>query len=142
MADITVTAASVVEYAGAVTEQVTYGTTIAQGKVVYLDATDGNKAKLAINTSAAAAEARGIALTSGASGQVGMIIRSGTQSTPSGLNPGGTVNVGTVYAVSGTAGGIAPIADVAVGRFTTVLGIGTTTSRINVDIQAGGVALT
>lgn len=56
-------------------------------------------------------------------------------------NPGGTVVIGTVYVVDLTAGGIAPTADMLTGDFQTIIGVATTTSNINIDINVSGVAV-
>jgi hypothetical protein len=60
---------------------------------------------------------------------------------------GATVGVGTVYVLSATPGGIAlgcpGVTDVVTGGtfFTSVLGVGISTSQIRVGIVVGGVAV-
>ena len=136
MADLNVaTPANVAAASGAVIRAVTAGATITQGQVVYQDSTDSNKYKLAqCDTTAAEAAAVGIALNAASDGQPLRIITSG------GIDPDATVVVGEVYMVSATAGGIAPIIDLVVGNFPTILGVGTTATNIQMGINAAGVA--
>ena len=135
-ADIAVTAGSVLAASTATTSDVTAGATITAGQVVYLDASDSNKAKLAITTTAATANARGISLHGASSGQPLKIVVAGN------LNPGGTVVVGKVYIVSpNNAGGIAPITDTGAGQYVTILGIGTTATAIKLNFTISGVAV-
>lgn len=134
MADMTVTAANVALVSGS-TERVTAGATITAGQVVYKDTTDANKYKLAINTSVAAAAAGGIALN-GASDDQPLVVQTGGT-----IAPGGTVTVGEIYVVSGSAGRIAVEADNGSGEYVTVLGVGVSSSRIDLSINASGVAV-
>lgn len=134
MADISVTAASVDPGAGATVTRYTAGATITAGQTVYSDSTDSNKVKAADADGSATAECVGIAVNGGANNQPIHVLSAGN------LNPGGTVVVGEIYAVSTTAGGIAPEADLGTGDFPTLLGIGTTTSNINVQLHVGGIA--
>lgn len=136
MADVTVTATSVVPDSGTQTLDAILGAAVTAGQTLYLDAADGNKAKLAdANASAATAATKGIALNGGAIGQPVKLAIGGT------LNPGFTVGVGAVYVQSATPGGIAPVADLAAGHFPVVLGIGVTASQLKLVMQAGGVAI-
>ncbi len=134
MADIAVTPANVLKYTGARTGSGTAGETILAGQVLYRKAADGLLWK-AVDTAAASADAVGVALNGASAGQPVTYLISG------GLNPGGTVVVGTTYGVTDTAGGIGAVSERASGDFITVLGIGTTATRIDVDIQASGVAV-
>jgi hypothetical protein len=133
MADLTITPANVLALGGARKESGIAGETIVAGKTLYQD-TSG-KLRLADDTSAAKAAAVGVALNGGGANQPITYIREG------GLNPGGTVAVGTVYGITDTAGGIGAISERAAADFVTVLGIGITSSRINLAIQASGVAI-
>ena len=134
MVDISVTAANVVKGSGAVTQNGTAGATITAGQSIYLDTVAGTL-KLADADVVASAAAAGIALH-GASLNQPLAYQSAGQ-----ITIGGTVVVGTVYVVSITAGGVAPLADIASGDFVTVLGIGVTTAIIALDIQVSGVAI-
>ena len=136
MADITQTPANVVinpAYPHKKREGIA-GATIVQGDVLYQDGADGLSLKPAITTSASTARAVGIALTGASDGQVCVYLESGH------INPGGTVAVGEVYCVSDNAGKFAPVADIGAGDYVTVLGIGITTSDIEIAITPSGIA--
>ena len=109
MADITVTAASVVKDTGTIAPSVlangTAGATITAGQSVYLDATTSTIKLADSDASAAAAYGVGIAMHAALSGQPLQYITGGF------FTPGATLTKGAVYVVSATAGGIAPIAD-------------------------------
>lgn len=134
MADISPVAANVVKYDGAEIAQGTAGETVTQGMTVYKKAADGLLWK-ADCTSAAEALIVGVSLNSALAGQPITYLKSG------GLNPGAAVVVGTTYGVTDTGGGISDIADRGADDFITLLGIATTTSRIEVDINASGIAI-
>jgi hypothetical protein len=133
MADISVVATAVLAYAGATTEDGLAGETITAGQTLYRH-TDNTWLK-ADDTSAVKAYCRGVALNGGAVGQPIRIIKAG------GLNPGVAVGVGLTYGVTDTAGGIALISERAGGDFVTIIGVATTTSRIEVNIIPSGVAI-
>ena len=127
MADISFTAATAIRDSGDF-EVGTSGASIAAGEVVYLDSAT-NTYKEAINTSEAAAAATGIALTTSFTGQPVVIQTSGT------MTFGGTVVVGEVYMVSGTAGGIAPEADVVSADYVTLLGVGISATQVKLNVK-------
>ena len=136
MADLSITAASVVAASDATTEAGTAGATITAGQVVYKEASSGQY-KLA-DTDSATAEVRvprGIALHAASSGQPLKILTKG------GITIGATVAVGIGYWLSGTAGGICPVADVAAGDYPAFLGIGTSTTAIKVNITESGAVM-
>jgi hypothetical protein len=136
MADVVVTAANVLASSGAQKKNGTLGATATAGQAVYRDASDG-KMKLAdANLSAAAADVRGILLTGGADGQPCQYIEEDDDFTP-----GFTVTVGTIYVLSGTAGGIAPAADLATGMYPAVLMIGKSATKVVLKIVKGGVVV-
>jgi hypothetical protein len=135
MADLSQTAANVslTDSAGVVTRLVQYGETVSQGMPVYKKTSDSKYWKAdadAVDT----ASADGIALTPGAANEYGIIIESGL------VDIGATLTVGATYVVSTTAGAIAPIADLASGDFTTILGVATTAGKLLLDIYESGVA--
>jgi hypothetical protein len=136
MADLTITATSVLAGTGAVKENGTAGAAITAGQVVYKDASDAGKFKLADNDSATAAvrSPYGIALHGAASGQPLTVLKSGP------ITIGATTAVGVVYCLSSTAGGICPNADIATGDYNTIVGIGTSTTVIDVNFQEAGAA--
>jgi len=134
MADITQTAASVAKGTNDQYSIGTAGETVVAGDVLYIKAADSRLWK-AVNSSAAAAAAVGVALCGGAAGQPIAYMISGT------VTPGGTVVIGEIYCVSTNAGKFAPDADVTSGMFRTVLGIGKTATTIALDIHISGVAI-
>jgi len=128
--DLAITAASVVSSTSPTTTDGTAGATITAGQAVYLDSAD-SKYKLAdCNLSSAAAQAVGIALHGAANGQPLKIQWGGN------ITIGGTVTVGTIYVLSGTAGGIAPMGDLTTGWRTTIVGVGTSATNISLRLYA------
>jgi hypothetical protein len=138
MADLSITAANVVAGSGAVKKTGLAGATITAGQVVYLDSATGSY-KLADTDSATAAvrdpSTGGIALHAAASGQPLTIITSGP------VTIGASILAGVFYYLSGNAGGICPIADVAAGDYPCVIGYGISTTVLQVKIAYSGVVL-
>lgn len=136
MADLSITAASVVKGAGAAVTHGTAGATITAGQVVYLDSAD-NEYKLADADSATAGVRSpvGIALHGASDGQPLAICTSGP------LTIGATLTAGVAYYLSATPGGIAPVADLSTGDYPVIMGIATSTTVLNVKIQESGVSL-
>ena len=136
MADVTITAAQVQPSptGGWTLGQGIAGGTITAGQPLYADATDGGKLKPTDADAAATAAARGIALSNAADDQPIRYLVSG----PIILGVGNLVR-GRSYFVSATAGGICRESDVASGVYTTSLGLATTTSQLDVQIQSSGV---
>lgn len=137
MTDISITAANcVVSGTGQGRASGTAGGTITAGQAVYLDPTT-HKWTLADADSATAAarHAGGIALNSASLNQPIDVVTSGA------VTIGGTLTAGVAYYLSGTAGGICPVADVGTGEYSCVLGIATSASVLDVNIQFSGVAL-
>lgn len=117
MADLSITAASVVHTSGP-SDHGTAGATITAGQGLYKDASDSNKLKLAQSDGTAAeADAVGVALHAALSGQP---IRYAT--TGAVLNIGATTSKTAPYVVSTAAGGIAPLADLTSGHRIVYLG--------------------
>lgn len=136
MADLSITAANVQKSTGAQLETGVAGVAIAAGQSLYKDTTDSNKMKLAdANLSELAATLEGVSLHAAAAGQPITYITAGN------YNPGATVAAGAVYVLSGTAGGIAPVADLTTGWRTSIVGIGTSTSNIRLLKFSSGVAV-
>lgn len=136
MADISITAASVLAGANAETENGTLGAAVTAGQVLYKAAADG-KWYLADNNSATAEvrQARGIALNGGGIGQPVRVLLSGL------CTIGGTLTAGVSYYLSDTAGGICPIGDVGSGEYSCLVGMATTTAILDVRFQYSGAAL-
>lgn len=136
MADLTITATSVVAGGNARTVDGTAGATITAGQAVYLDSTTGTY-KLADCDSATAAvrSPAGIALNGAATGQPVEIATSGN------ITIGATVTAGVAYYLSATAGGICPVADLGSGDYPVFLGFATSSSVLALRIVESGVAL-
>lgn len=132
MADLAITASQVKAGAGAVEGTGVAGATITAGQSVYEDQADG-KIKLAdSNLSLAAAKAKGIALHGALANQPVRYQKGGKVIVGAAAAPA----KGTVYVVSGTAGGIAPHGDLLSGIHTTILGVGDGVDGI--DLVPGG----
>ncbi len=136
MADLSVTAANVLKGADASLDRGTAGATITAGQLVYFDSATSSY-KLADNNSgtAAARSPVGIALHGSLTGQPLTIQRAGL------ITVGATMTAGVAYYLSGTPGGLAPIADLTTGMYPTLIGIAKSTTVLNIDIQEAGVAL-
>lgn len=135
MSDLSITAASVVAGAGAVTEQGIAGATITAGQVVYRDSNRLYQLADSNSATAAARVPRGIALHNASANQPLQILLSGP------VTIGATLTAGVEYYLSDTPGGICPVADVGSGEYVSALGLATSTTVLNVNIQSSGVAL-
>lgn len=135
MADLSITVADIaLGGVGVQISEVTAGEALTQGQAAYPDLTDSRKYKKAINTSAAAAAGGGIVLTKAAAdGDTVLVASTGP------LIIGATLAVGVTYYISDTAGGIMPAADLTTGDFVTRLGTATSTSILQLDLDATGV---
>lgn len=136
MADLSITAANVVQGSDAKVESGVAGETITAGMAVYLKSSDGRLWK-AVATSAAEADAKGIALHAALAGQPLAYQKGGS------MNIGGTTDKATTYMVSAAAaGGIAPQADLASTNKIVRLGYATATDgTFVVDIRNTGAAV-
>lgn len=105
MADLVITATSVVPGSGAVVLQGTAGETITAGNSLYLKASDGKLWKAQCDGTAEEATCVGVALNGAAVNQPVGYVSNGT------MTIGATTSKATTYVVSATAGGIAPQAD-------------------------------
>jgi hypothetical protein len=121
MADITVTAASVLFTSGTMGTG-TAGETITAGQALYLKAADSRLWKAQCDSAAAEAVAVGIALHASLAGQPLAYAK-----TDSVINIGGTTSKATTYCVGAAAGGVAPQADLTSGQYISVLGYATAT---------------
>jgi|TARA_R110000824_G_scaffold395565_1_gene596320 hypothetical protein len=99
---------------------------------VYRKAAD-NKWWKAIDTSVATALAGGIALTNAGADELIDVALSGS------INVGATLVLAQIYVVSAS-GAIAPVGDLLSGDFVTILGVATSTSLLELNINASGVA--
>ena len=134
MTDIAITAANVglTDDSGVSHRIVQYGEATAQGTSLYLKAADG-KYWLANAGALATAAAVGIALTPGGANEYGIMVEEGP------IDLGTAIAAGITYAVSATAGGIAPIADLTTGNYTTILGVALASGKFDLSIYQSGV---
>jgi hypothetical protein len=138
MADLTVTAASVLWTSG--TKEVGIaGAAITAGQALYIDTANSNVLKLA--------QADGTALEATVAGVA--LHAAGTGQPVSYATTGSIINIGATtakvhYVVSATAGGVAPIADIATtGHYISRIGYATTAGGVFVvDIKNTGVTVT
>ena len=137
MADLAVTAANVVRGTGAKVETGIAGAVITAGQAVYKDAADSDRFKLADADSGTAAvrTTRGIALNGAAVNQPLAVQLEGR------IVIGAAVAVGTIYVQSDVPGAIRPAADNGSGDYVTILGVGVSTSEIDLFIRPSGVAV-
>lgn len=142
MSDVSITAANVLAGANAKKRKGIAGATITAGQVVYEDASDGFSFKLAdADASAATAAALGIALQGASDGQPLEIVTEDDDFTPGGtLSLSAAADTG-IYVLSGTAGGIAPMDDLAAGDYPVILGVAKSTSKMVLKIVRGGTVL-
>ena len=135
MADLNPTDATVLPQAGSRRTKGIAGESLVQGATVYKSAAD-NKLYNAINTSAAAADVVGIALTISSVDQPVVYLTSGK------IDLSTTVVVGTAY-VQSAAGLMTAITDIAhdTADWVTIIGIATTAAILDVNIQASAVQI-
>ena len=133
MADIAITASSVVKTSGKSSAGIA-GATVAAGQPVYKDSTDGSKLKPADASAEASADVVGIALNGASSGQPVKYLVHGV------LGINAVASAGEVYCLSATAGGVAPAADLLASEYRTVLGIATSSSSLKVMINPSATA--
>ena len=136
MADLTLTAASVLAGSNATTNLGTAGATITAGQVVYFD--DTTKTYKLADTDSATAAVRspiGLALNGASAGQPLMVQTGGD------ITLGAVLTAGVAYYLSGTAGGICPVADVTSGDYPVILGMAKSTSVLAIKIVEAGVAI-
>lgn len=133
-ADFSVTAATVLaSTSGQVSEGVA-GAAITAGQVVYADAADSGKIKLADNNDTAVKSiVKGIAITSAPG--AGQPVKYCTKDAS--FTPGFTVAAGQPVFLSGTAGGLCPFADLSAPMVGVFVGIGIGANKINLQPIVG-----
>lgn len=136
MADLSITAASVLAGSGASVKHGVAGATVIAGEVAYLDSVT-NTYKLADCDSGTAAlrSPAAFALHGSLAGQPLAVLSGGP------ITLGAVLTPGVAYYLSGTPGKVCPVADLASGDYPTILGIAISTTVLNVKIQESGVAL-
>lgn len=139
MADVTITAANVVEAASAEVVAAVWGETITAGQSVYRKSSDQRFWKAQCDGTAEESGVGvqfGVAITGGSAGQRGTVQTGGT------VTIGGTVTACVEYVVSNTAGGIMPKTDLSTSTWKyTSLGYATTSAILYLRPHASGVAV-
>lgn len=121
MADLTITATSVVPISGSVQSGIA-GETITAGNSLYIKAADGKLWKAQCDGTAEEATCVGVAMNGGAVNQPVAYVADGS------VNIGATTSKATTYVVSATAGGIAPQADLIATNRISYVGYATDTT--------------
>lgn len=134
MTDISITAANVAISAAAKTFQGTAGETITAGQTLYLSSTDNRLYKADANASIATADCVGIACNGGAAGQPVTVVYEDPDFTPGGTLSLSAAADSAVYVLSGTAGGVAPMDDLANLMFPVVLMVAKSTTKASLKI--------
>lgn len=136
MADITITAASVIPSSSAVIEYGVAGATITQGQPLYVDTADSNKLKLADCDAASPANVfAGLSLNAASTGQKVAYCSKDL----GGFTIGATVSSGDDIYLSPTAGRItATKADILSGDTVVHLGVMLTTTTLKLNPTTGG----
>jgi hypothetical protein len=136
MADLVITAASVLAGADARIAHGIAGEVVAAGKVGYLAAAT-SRYMLADND-AVSAEARTadlvVFLNAAAAGQPVAVHKRGK------VVIGAALTAGVAYYLSNTPGGICPLADVGTGEYVVLLGLATSATELAFAPQSAGVA--
>jgi len=133
MADLTQTVANVRRQITTQRGSGTAGESISAGMPIYRLSTD-NKWYKAGNGSATLADAGGIALTNADVDEILDYAISG------GINVGATLTLAEIYVLSDTVGKIAPASDLGSGDFVTILGVASSTSQLELNLNSSGVA--
>lgn len=129
MATLVITPANVLASASATKKAGVAGATITAGQLLYKDTDDSNKLKLAdANGTALQRVVEGIALHGAFVGQpLAYVVRDPD------FKCGATVVVGQDYMLaSDTPGGLAPSSDAATGDYVTEIGVGKSTTNLNI----------
>jgi hypothetical protein len=132
---LTITAASVLAGANSTRDNGTAGASVTAGQVVYKAADNTYKLADTNDASAIVRKPKGIALHAAASGQPLAVLTSGA------ITIGATVTPGVAYYLGGTPGAIVPVGDLTTGDHPAFIGMATSATSINVDIQAPDAAL-
>lgn len=134
MANLTITAASVVAGAGAQTEAGVAGAAVTAGQVVYKATTGKYLPADADEDTAAERTAKGIALNGASLDQPLKVLTSGP------ITIGATLTPGAFYYLSDDPGAICPLADVTGGDYIVQIGYAKTATVIEVSFKNTNVA--
>jgi hypothetical protein len=108
------------------------GATVTAGMAVYEDRQDHKLRPADADGGAQAANVKGIALNGAGDGQPVRVQTDGT------LAIGGITAVGEQYVLDVAAGGILPADELAANAFVTILGVGASSNRLRLSIEATG----
>lgn len=136
MADLIITAASVLPGTGAAIKHVVAGATVTAGKAVVRDAATGNWVLADSNHATAALRVPGgIALNGASDGQPLAVLTGGP------VTLGAVLTAGVAVYLSDTPGGLCPVADIGSGERSVLVGLAESVSVLEVAIHDSGVAL-
>lgn len=136
MANLTITAASVVAGVNASVEAGAAGEAVTAGQPVYKSS--ATKKWMLADSNSATAEARhatGVALNSASLNQPLDVQKGGD------ITIGATLVPGTAYYLSDTPGAICPLADIGSGEYVCLLGLARSATVLTLDVQFPNVAL-
>ena len=131
MPDLVITPSSVLAGQDAAFYQGVAGVAITAGQAVTLDAATKQLTLADSNAAVGLASVKGIALHAASVGQPLRIQTNGM------ITLGGTT-VGMIYVLSGTPGGIAPAAELAVGMHTSIVGVGAASGALKLALVNSG----
>lgn len=135
MADLVLVPAQVLPGAGASFTYGTAGVAVTAGQVCYVD-TAAKQMKLAdANDTTLTATVKGIAMHAASPGQP-LALQSGGELT---LGAGAAMVVGELYVLSANPGMLAPVADLAAGHYTVLLGVATSATSLRLQVLNSGV---
>lgn len=135
MVDLSITAANVKWTSGTRPRQVIAGAAITRGQALRLDAAT-NEYVPADASAAGTSDATAIALTDGQDGSDMLVALAGAV-----VNIGATTTAGTAYVLSGTAGGIAPVADLGAGDTPNLIAWGSGSASITLVFAESPVTI-
>jgi len=135
MADLTITATDVNIVSDSFAERVLAGESLTPGQAVYQNASDLKYYKADCDT-VSTATVSGVCVSYAAADAYVYILNS----LNSVIDIGATVSVGEIYVVSDTAGNIMPNTDLTSGQYVSVIGYGSDTNEITMNIYNSGVA--
>lgn len=139
MADLSIAAANVVE--GTVSGMTVFkattiaGAAITAGQLVYKLASDGKLYPSDANASSTAANISGMALHGALTNQPLQFASAGP------IQVGAILTAGSWYVASTNAGSVAPMADLASGAYSSLVGYGYSTSTLVLQVTTTGVSL-
>ena len=134
MADLVITAANVLQGAGAVIENGIIGTAFTAGQAVYKDANGQWSPADSNSATVLQREAKAIALNGGGAGQPCVVQKGGE------ITIGAALTAGVAYYLSDTPGGICPLADVGAGEYIGIIGIAKSATVLKLGFLYSGFA--